>query len=123
MVWCIEHAEAGEEIVDCITESLSILQTPLTKKVARLYLISDILHNCSVKGVPNVSFYRLGFQTKLPEIFQDLNQCYSNIESRIRAEAFKQRVVNCFKAWEDWALYPQDFLIKLQNIFMGFETR
>ena len=52
MVWCIEHAEAGEEIVDCITESLSILQTPLTKKVARLYLISDILHNCSVKGVP-----------------------------------------------------------------------
>ena len=62
MVWCIEHAEAGSEIVDCIAESLSILQTPLTKKVARLYLISDILHNCSVKGVPNVSFYRKGFQ-------------------------------------------------------------
>ena len=58
MVWCIEHAEAGEEIVDCIAESLSILQTPLTKKVARLYLISDILHNCSIKGVPNVSFFR-----------------------------------------------------------------
>ena len=62
MVWCIEHAEAGSEVVDCIAESLSILQTPLTKKVARLYLISDILHNCSVKGVPNVSFYRKGFQ-------------------------------------------------------------
>ena len=120
MVWCIEHAEAGEEIVDCIAESLSILQTPLTKKIARLYLISDILHNCSVKGVPNVSFYRQGFQSKLPEIFTDLNQCYQSIESRIRAEAFKQRVINCFRAWEDWALYPQDFLIKLQNIFMGF---
>ena len=64
MVWCIEHAEAGSEIVDCIAESLSILQTPLTKKVARLYLISDILHNCSVKGVPNVSFYRKGFQVQ-----------------------------------------------------------
>ncbi len=51
MVWCIEHAEAGTEIVECIAESLSILQTPLTKKVARLYLISDILHNCSVKGI------------------------------------------------------------------------
>ena len=120
MVWCIEHAEAGEEIIDCISESLSILQTPLTKKIARLYLISDILHNCSVKGVPNVSYYRKGFQTKLPEVFSDLNQCYSNIESRIRAEAFKQRVMNCFRAWEDWALYPQDFLIKLQNIFLGF---
>jgi U2-associated protein SR140 len=42
----MEHAEAGEEIVECIGESLSILQTPLTKKIARLYLISDILHNC-----------------------------------------------------------------------------
>ena len=28
--------------------------------------------------------------------------------------------MNCFRAWEDWALYPQDFLIKLQNIFLGF---
>ena len=64
MVWCIEHAEAGEEVVECISESLGILQTPLTKKIARLYLISDILHNCSVKGVPNVSYYRKGFQVK-----------------------------------------------------------
>lgn len=119
MVWCIEHAEAGQEVVDCISESLSILQTPLTKKIARLYLISDILHNCSVKGVPNVSFYRKGFQAKLPEIFADLHLSYKSIESRIRAEAFKQRVLMCFRAWEDWALYPQDFLIRMQNIFLG----
>ena len=69
---------------------------------------------------PNLSFNRKGFQEKLPEIFTDLNQSYSNIESRIRAEAFKLRVMTCFRAWEDWALYPQDFLIKLQNIFLGF---
>jgi U2-associated protein SR140 len=42
----MEHADAGEEIVECIGESLSILQTPLIKKIARLYLISDVLHNC-----------------------------------------------------------------------------
>ena len=33
MVWCLEHAESAEEIVECIAESLSILQTPLPKKV------------------------------------------------------------------------------------------
>ena len=119
-MWCIEHAEAGEEIVECIAESLSITQTPLAKKIARVYLVSDILHNCSVKGVAKgVSYYRKGFQTKLPDIFTDLNACYKAIEARIRAEAFRQRVLNCFRAWEDWALYPQDFLIKLQNIFLG----
>ena len=69
MVWCIEHAEAGEEVVECISESLGILQTPLTKKIARLYLISDILHNCSVKGVPNVSYYRKGFQVKFQKFY------------------------------------------------------
>ena len=38
---------------------------------------------------------------------------------RIRAEAFKQRVMLCFRAWEDWAIYPQEYLIQLQNIFLG----
>lgn len=33
MVWCLDHAESAEEIVECITESLSILQTPIPKKV------------------------------------------------------------------------------------------
>lgn len=33
MLYCVEHAEAAEEIVDCIAESLSIKETPLPKKV------------------------------------------------------------------------------------------
>lgn len=33
MLWAIDHAEAADEIIDCITESLSILQTAPFKKV------------------------------------------------------------------------------------------
>ncbi len=33
MLWAIDHAEAADEIIDCITESLSIVQTPTHKKV------------------------------------------------------------------------------------------
>ena len=33
MVWCLDHADNSEEVVDCVTESLSILQTPIPKKV------------------------------------------------------------------------------------------
>ncbi|KAJ0022874.1 hypothetical protein NQD34_015008 [Periophthalmus magnuspinnatus] len=62
MLFCLNHAEAAEEIVECIAESLSILKTPLPKK---------------------------------------------------------QRVMSCFRAWEEWAVYPDPFLIKLQNIFLG----
>ncbi|KAK3095578.1 hypothetical protein FSP39_016278, partial [Pinctada imbricata] len=118
MVWCLDHAESAEEIVECITESLSILQTPIPKKVARIFLVSDILFNSSAK-VPNASFFRKCFQLKLPEIFKDVHEAYSNIDGRLKAEQFKQKVMGCFRAWEDWAIYPNDYLINLQNIFLG----
>ncbi|KAK3788420.1 hypothetical protein RRG08_012595 [Elysia crispata] len=121
MVWCLDHAEAAEEIVECISESLSILQTPIPKKIARLYLVSDILFNSSAK-VPNASFFRKYFQGKLKEIFKDINQTYDKIEGRLKAEQFKLKVMNCFRAWEEWAVYPNDFLITLQNIFLGLVT-
>ncbi|KAK2182719.1 hypothetical protein NP493_340g03058 [Ridgeia piscesae] len=118
MVWCLDHAEAAEEIVECIAESLSILQTPMPKKIARLFLVSDILYNCCAK-VPHASYFRKYFEVKLPEIFQDLHATYEKIDARLKAEQFKQKVMACFHAWDDWAVYPNEMLIKLQNIFLG----
>lgn len=40
MVFCIEHSEAADEICDCIAESLSILQTPIPKKVISPFYFS-----------------------------------------------------------------------------------
>lgn len=31
--------------------------------------------------------------------------------------------MSSFRAWESWAIYPGDFLIKLQNIFLGLVRR
>ena len=59
------------------------------------------------------------FEGKLAEIFRDILETYNNIESRIKAEQFKQKVLCIFRAWEDWAIYPNDLLIKLQNVFLG----
>jgi hypothetical protein len=44
MVFCIEHSEAADEICDCIAESLSILQTPIPKKVMSLLYSSFYGH-------------------------------------------------------------------------------
>uniref|UniRef100_A0A1A8MD61 U2 snRNP-associated SURP domain containing n=2 Tax=Nothobranchius pienaari TaxID=704102 RepID=A0A1A8MD61_9TELE len=118
MLFCLSHAEAAEEIVECVTESLSILKTPLPKKIARLYLVSDVLFNSSAK-VSNASYYRKYFETKLCQIFSDLNATYKTIQGHLQSENFKQRVMSCFRAWEEWAVYPDPFLIKLQNIFLG----
>uniref|UniRef100_A0A4W5L2S5 U2 snRNP-associated SURP domain containing n=1 Tax=Hucho hucho TaxID=62062 RepID=A0A4W5L2S5_9TELE len=118
MLFCLSHAEAAEEIVECVTESLSILKTPLPKKIARLYLVSDVLYNSSAK-VANASYYRKYFEAKLCQVFSDLNATYKTIQGHLQSENFKQRVMSCFRAWEDWAVYPDPFLIKLQNVFLG----
>ena len=47
-----------------IFHTFDLIQTPVVKKIARMFLISDILHNCTVKGIPNVSFYRTAFQVR-----------------------------------------------------------
>ncbi|XP_053362817.1 U2 snRNP-associated SURP motif-containing protein isoform X2 [Clarias gariepinus] len=118
MLFCLTHADAAEEIVECIAESLSILKTPLPKKIARLYLVSDVLYNSSAK-VANASYYRKFFEIKLCQIFSDLNATFKTIQGHLQSENFKQRVMSCFRAWEEWAVYPDPFLIKLQNIFLG----
>nr|XP_019941161.1 PREDICTED: U2 snRNP-associated SURP motif-containing protein-like [Paralichthys olivaceus]XP_019941162.1 PREDICTED: U2 snRNP-associated SURP motif-containing protein-like [Paralichthys olivaceus]XP_019941163.1 PREDICTED: U2 snRNP-associated SURP motif-containing protein-like [Paralichthys olivaceus] len=119
MLFCLERADAAEEVVGLIAESFSLLQTPLQKKIARLYLVSDILHNSCAK-VAGASYYRKYFETNLTQIFGDLNAAHKNIQARLQAEQFKQKVMSCFRAWEDWAIYPEPYLIHLQNIFLGF---
>ncbi|XP_029956603.1 U2 snRNP-associated SURP motif-containing protein isoform X2 [Salarias fasciatus] len=119
MLFCLDRADAAEEVVGHITDSFSLLQTPLQKKIARLYLVSDILHNSCAK-VAGASYYRKYFETKLTQIFRDLNAAHKNIQARLQAEQFKQKVMMCFRAWEDWAIYPEPYLIHLQNIFLGF---
>uniref|UniRef100_A0A667XCU5 Zgc:163098 n=1 Tax=Myripristis murdjan TaxID=586833 RepID=A0A667XCU5_9TELE len=103
MLFCLERAEAAEEVVGHITESFSLLQTPLQKKIARLYLVSDILHNsCAKVTCPQFSITLLSYF-----IYAQLAIC-------------NYYIMTCFRAWEDWAIYPEPYLIQLQNIFLGF---
>jgi U2-associated protein SR140 len=57
MAFAIDHADAATEIVDLLCKSILIPDSPLSVKLARLYLISDILHNSSVH-VSNAWKYR-----------------------------------------------------------------
>lgn len=43
MIFCIEHAEASDEIIDFITESLNSVKTPIPKKVSSIYKVTTEL--------------------------------------------------------------------------------
>ncbi|KAH8299955.1 hypothetical protein KR044_007950, partial [Drosophila immigrans] len=118
MIFCIEHADAADEICECIAESLANSKTVASKKIARLYLVSDILHNCTVK-VSNASFFRKSVEKQLLDIFESLHTYYLAIESRLKAEGFKTRVCNVIRTWEEWTIYPKEFLTQLRSVFLG----
>lgn len=120
MMFCINHSDAAKEIIDCIYESLQLLETPFQKKIARLFLVSDILNNCSAP-VTNASYYRQGFRSKLVLIFEHLRTYLINIEDRYKADKFKQKALSVLGAWKEWTLYEDEFVINLSNILLGIK--
>lgn len=58
-------------------------------------------------------------EKNLLELFRGLHISYKLTESRLKAEGYKVRVLQVFRAWEEWAVYPREFLSKLQNTFLG----
>ncbi|KAI9303100.1 hypothetical protein BJ944DRAFT_268929 [Cunninghamella echinulata] len=117
MAYAIEHADAYEEIIDIIYKSLMTPKAPITSKIARLFLISDILHNSSVH-VTNAWRYRDGFERCLPEIFEHLNEIFRSITARLKAEQFRRYITSVLGAWENWMVFPKHFIEKLNEIFM-----
>ncbi|CAG7872090.1 unnamed protein product [Brassica rapa] len=86
--FALDNADAAEEVVEVLTESLTLKETSIPTKVARLLLVSDILHNSSVP-VKNASAYRTKFEAALPDIMESFNDLYRSITGRITAEALK----------------------------------
>ncbi|CAG8449278.1 10371_t:CDS:10 [Ambispora leptoticha] len=117
MAFSIDHSDAAEEIVDIICKTLTLKETPVPTKVARLYLVSDILHNSSV-SVPNAWKFRTGFETRLPEIFEHFNEAYRSITARLKAETFRRQITTLLNVWENWIVFPQPYIESLENTFM-----
>ncbi|ORX92772.1 hypothetical protein K493DRAFT_263093 [Basidiobolus meristosporus CBS 931.73] len=116
MAFAIDHAGAFEEVVDIVVKSLTIPETPIPTKIARLHLISDILHNSSVP-LPNAWKLRSGFESKLPIVFTHLAEVYNSIQGRLKAEHFRRQVMNVVGAWEKWIIFPQPYLDSLASSF------
>ncbi|GFS41957.1 RNA recognition motif (RRM)-containing protein [Actinidia rufa] len=113
MGFALDNADAAGEIVEVLTESLTLKETPIPTKVARLMLVSDILHNSSAP-VKNASAYRTKFEATLPDIMESFNDLYRSITGRITAEALKERVLKVLQVWADWFLFSDAYVNGLQ---------
>ncbi|KAK3038192.1 hypothetical protein RJ639_030299 [Escallonia herrerae] len=117
MGFVLDNADAAGEIVEVLTESLTLKETPIPAKVARLMLVSDVLHNSSAP-VKNASAYRTKFEATLPDIMESFNDLYRSITGRITAEALKERVLKVLQVWADWFLFSDAYVNGLRATFL-----
>lgn len=117
MGFALDNADAAGEVVEVLTESLTLKETPIPTKVARLMLVSDILHNSSAP-VKNASAYRTKFEASLPDIMESFNDLYRSITGRITAEALKERVLKVLQVWADWFLFSDAYVNGLRATFL-----
>ncbi|XP_031491636.1 protein RRC1-like isoform X1 [Nymphaea colorata] len=117
MGFALDNADAAGEVVEVLTESLTLKETPIPTKVARLMLVSDVLHNSSAP-VRNASAYRTKFEATLPDIMESFNDLYRSITGRITAEALKERVLKVLQVWSDWFLFSDSYINGLRATFL-----
>ncbi|KAI9261756.1 hypothetical protein BY458DRAFT_439464 [Sporodiniella umbellata] len=117
MAFAIDHSEAATEIVDLVCKSIVVPNSPLSVKLARLYLVSDILHNSSVH-VSNAWKYRKEFEAQLPALFDHFNLIYRSIHARLKAEQMRKYISSVIGVWENWMIFPKYFTDQLTLIFL-----
>ncbi|KAG9071836.1 U2 snRNP-associated SURP domain-containing protein [Linnemannia hyalina] len=102
----------ADEIVQILVEAMVLSTTPQQVRMARLYLISDILHNSSIP-LPNVWKLRSALEVKLPVMFEGLNAIYHQIDARMKAEQFRRQITGVLGVWENWIVFPQHYIANL----------
>lgn len=107
-------------MTDVIVSSLLVEGTAVPRKVARLHLICDILHN-SAATVPSAWKYRQEFQARLGIVFDHLASIYHSFPGRITADLFKKQITTVVDVWEDWIVFPPDFTLELRRRLEGPE--
>eukprot|EP00842_Homolaphlyctis_polyrhiza_P004256 jgi/Hompol1/4831/HPOL_001848-RA len=117
MIFCIEHADAADQVLSILLRSLSLPSTPLIPtKLGRLFLLSDLLYNSSAT-VPNAWKYRSNMQKRLPELFAHLGGLWKTISSRLKAEQIRKSIMAVVAAWESWMIFTPEFTESLRVVF------
>ncbi|RKP06852.1 hypothetical protein THASP1DRAFT_31338 [Thamnocephalis sphaerospora] len=112
----ISHVDCANEVIDVITQSLLLPDTPYLAKLVRLRLVTEILRH-SGQPIPGAWKLRAGFETSLPQIFAHFGHVFSTIASRLKADNFKRQVFDHLHAWETHSLFTHDQLSDFANKF------
>mmetsp|Transcript_24537 Transcript_24537/g.60172 ORF Transcript_24537/g.60172 Transcript_24537/m.60172 type:complete len:573 (-) Transcript_24537:776-2494(-) len=127
MAFCFEKSASAREIAkmlkDCLVEEAPMLS--IDAKIARLYLLSDILFNSQQPGVRNAFMYRDAVEKMAAEVFTSLGRNDSRDGSigRMTMNKLRMAVKSVLGAWTEWSVYSPTFMDELEARFEGKEIK
>lgn len=121
MAFAFDKSGAAHEISQLLLAAIleSGNQISVDTRIARLYLMSDILFNSQQPGVKNAFHYRDTIETMSPSVFESLGR---HRGGRMTKNRLRKAVLSVLSAWSNWSVYTSDFLDELENKFEGREV-
>jgi len=122
MAFCFDKSGAAKQISELLRDALMDDSTLLVEtRVARLYLVSDILFNSQQPGVKNAFRYRDAIEAMAPDVFRSFGQHGQGYAGRMTMNKVRNAVRAVLSAWASWSVYNVTFLDELQANFEGVE--
>jgi U2-associated protein SR140 len=125
MAFCFDKCLAAAEVSNLLKEAL-LDDSPaivMDVRIARLYLLSDILFNSQQPGVRNAFMYRSTIESMAPEIFRSLGSYRDKNVGRMTINKLRKAVSTVLGAWTEWGVYNPVFLDELEAHFDGKEFK
>lgn len=128
MSFCFDNCMAAKEVSGLIKDALLDESDSITNgtRIARLYLLSDILFNSQQPGVRNAFMFRTTIESMAAETFRTLGTIVRRKErssGRITVNKLRKAVSAVLGAWTEWGVYQASFLDDLEAHFEGREVK
>jgi U2-associated protein SR140 len=125
MAFCFEKSGAARQISEKL-EELVLEDGPkiaTDTRVARLYLLSDVLFNSQQPGIKNAFLYRSAIESFSPDAFASLGTHGRGSLGRLSEKKLSVAVSRVLSAWTAWSVYTPIFIDQLQDRYEGKETK
>ncbi|XP_050302089.1 U2 snRNP-associated SURP motif-containing protein-like [Anthonomus grandis grandis] len=113
MIFCINHTAAIDDVIDIIVESLSNVSTKLPSKIARFYLLFDVMSNCARQNIK----INNNMLNKLKKVLEKLYECFITIKKECDKILFGSKVIKVLQQFGTICLVPTDLFENYESLF------
>ena len=121
MSFAFEKSCAAREISEMLKVSLLEQDGGISAdtRIARLFLLSDILFNSQQPGVKNAFQYRDAIEKMSPEVFESLGRHGNGTAGRMTMNKLRKAVSSVLSAWVNWSVFDSSYIDDLECKFEG----